>query len=88
MADYPEHEKLRAISEKSQAIGEFIEWLAEDQGIQLCRLSGSRVDRYAPNQQPITKLLALFFEIDLDVIETEKRKMLDELRASNGQSKG
>ena len=24
---YPEHEKLQAIKEKSQAIGEFIEWL-------------------------------------------------------------
>ena len=24
---YPEHEKLSAIQEKSQAIGEFIEWL-------------------------------------------------------------
>lgn len=27
MNGYPEHEKLRAISDKSQAIGEFLEWL-------------------------------------------------------------
>lgn len=26
---YPEHDKLRAISDKSQAIGEFLEWLQD-----------------------------------------------------------
>lgn len=27
MSDYPEHDKLVAVKEQSQAIGEFIEWL-------------------------------------------------------------
>ncbi len=27
MSDYPEHDKLSAISDKSQAIGEFLDWL-------------------------------------------------------------
>lgn len=27
MSDYPEHEKLKAISDKSQTIGEFLDWL-------------------------------------------------------------
>jgi hypothetical protein len=27
MSDYPEHDKLRAIHEQSQAIGEFLDWL-------------------------------------------------------------
>lgn len=26
--EYPEHEKLRAIADKSQAIGEFLDWLS------------------------------------------------------------
>lgn len=36
MSTYPEHDKLSAIHEKSQAIGEFLEWL-EGQGVKLCR---------------------------------------------------
>lgn len=41
MNEYPEHEKLRAIQDKSQAIGEFLDWLQdggfEDYGnIDLC----------------------------------------------------
>jgi hypothetical protein len=34
MADYPEHEKLQAVSEQTQAIGEFLEWL-NSQSVQL-----------------------------------------------------
>lgn len=30
MSEYPEHDKLRAISDKSQAIGEFIDWLISE----------------------------------------------------------
>lgn len=33
---YPEHEKLQAISPKSQVIGEFLEWLSR-QGYTICR---------------------------------------------------
>jgi hypothetical protein len=32
MADYPEHERLREVTAKSQAIGEFLEWMS-DEGI-------------------------------------------------------
>ena len=32
---YPEHEKLHAVSEKSQACGEFLEWLLTSQGYQI-----------------------------------------------------
>lgn len=32
---YPEHEKLKAIKDQSQAIGEFIEWL-KSQGYYIC----------------------------------------------------
>ena len=34
---YPEHEKLSAISDKSQACGEFIEWLGYEKGIVLAK---------------------------------------------------
>jgi hypothetical protein len=34
---YPEHDKLQAVKDKSQAIGAFLEWLGE-QGLELCRM--------------------------------------------------
>lgn len=34
---YPEHEKLRAISDESQKVGAFIEWMRE-QGVEFCKL--------------------------------------------------
>ena len=36
MSNYPEHEKLSAVREHSQAIGEFLEWLSQAEGISLC----------------------------------------------------
>lgn len=35
---------------------------------------------------PVRKLLAAFFEIDEDKLETEKRQMLDECRAANAEA--
>ena len=37
MPEYPEHEKLMKISDKSQAIGEFLEWLGFEKGAVLHR---------------------------------------------------
>lgn len=34
---YPEHEKLKRVSDKSQAIGEFLEWLTGTRGVELMR---------------------------------------------------
>jgi len=33
MAEYPEHDKLHAVVDKSQAIGEFCEWLQSEKGV-------------------------------------------------------
>jgi len=77
---YPEHIKLKAISQFSQKIGEFVDWLSESQ-IQLCE--PDKYDDYTPVRTSIQKLLADFFEIDLNRIEEEKQQMLEELRALN-----
>lgn len=124
MSDYPEHDKLMAVREESQTLGEFIEWLPtadlricepitktdcrgggiwntwsciggrkindradEDEGeCPICGGTGM-VDRdeplYLPAHLDINKLLAKFFNIDLAKIETEKRAMLEALRAAN-----
>lgn len=36
MTDYPEHEKLKVVQEKSQAVGEFIDWLRGVKHWQIC----------------------------------------------------
>lgn len=36
MIEYPEHEKLEAVEEQSQACGEFLEWLLSVKGYQVC----------------------------------------------------
>jgi hypothetical protein len=75
---YPEHVKLRAVKDDSQKLGAFLDWLQE-QGIAL----------YHDEPEPLAvcltteKLLAKYFEIDLDKIETEKRAMLEEQRQLN-----
>lgn len=90
----PEHEKLHAIKDKSQAIGEFVEWLGSE-GIVLARYHahdenclnehgrlgcGMSRERLYPEHLAIRKMLAHYFGIDEDRLEAEKRAMLDEIR--------
>ena len=83
MGDYPEHDKLSAIKDQSQACGEFLEWLGS-QGILLCSIPPDYDHTWLPIHRNVQDLLAEFFEIDLDKIEVEKRQMLDQLRAAAG----
>lgn len=77
VSEYPEHEKLKAISHYSQRIGEFLEWCSYEKGFSLCFMNG---DDYHPINILPNDLLAEFFEIDKWKLEDEKRAMLDELR--------
>jgi hypothetical protein len=77
--NYPEHEKLKKIQDQSQICGEFLEWLNSEYEIVLCQSRG-KLDLYYPCSQSREKLLAEFFDIDLDKLETEKRQMLEEMR--------
>lgn len=76
---YPEHTKLRAISDQSQACYDFIDWLGSEKGYRLCYVP-QRSGTYEPVQHSMRGLLAEFFEIDVDKIETEKRAMIAQLR--------
>lgn len=73
----PECDKMLAIHEDSQKIGEFIEWLGE-QGMEIC------VDcmdgEYTPLRKTREQLLAEYFDIDLEKVEQERRKILKSLR--------
>lgn len=73
---YPEHEKLRAVADQSQACGEFFEWLTER--YTLAQWAGEKT--LYPASVNIRKLLAEFFQIDEERLEDEKLAMLAALR--------
>lgn len=86
---YPEHAKLRAIKDKSQAVGDFLTWLEERHmfvGEQLPDETDRDGDvwpgeivRTAKNTE---QLLAEFFDIDRTRLSQEKDAMLQEVVAS------
>jgi hypothetical protein len=78
---YPEHTKLKAIQPQSQKVGEFLEWL-QTQSWEITKYSRNG-EEYLPIYLSTEEILAKFFEIDLNKIETEKRAMLDEQRKLN-----
>ena len=73
---YPEHEKLKAIQDKTQLVGDFLEWLTECNYV-LGRVEGDAIE---PTVMKRDDFLAMFFDIDRDRLEHEKRTMLKELR--------
>ncbi len=96
----PELDKLHAVKDKSQACGEFVEWLKEHKIVLAkihehtdhCYEDGDRVcgaskDELVLDMTRLEKHLANFFEIDLDKVEAEKRALLDEIRKVNEESK-
>lgn len=71
---------MKAIKERSQAIGEFLDW-ASSKGMILAKYDDAFHDeslRAVPDS--IQKILARYFGIDLNKIETEKLDMIEELR--------
>ena len=82
---FPEHEKLTKVSNQSQAIGEFVEWMLNVKGYHIAEY---REDEYRETVmwdvgRPITDLLAEFYGIDLEVLEDEKLQMLEQQRELN-----
>ena len=78
----PEHDKLREVKAQSQACGEFLEWLSDTKKLVLCFFDDES-DQYQPAHPGLTRLLAEFFSIDQDKLESEKRAMLDYLGKLN-----
>ena len=89
MSEYPEHDKLDQVHDKSQAIGEFLDWLQNERDIVLAEYhehAMGRKDVLLPIHAHIETLLGAFFGIDLEKLEDEKQQMLATLRAA--QQKG
>lgn len=81
MADeYPEHEKLEAVKDMSQAIGEFLDFGLPSMGIHLCEVD-EETDRWFPVHRSIQSILAEYFGTDQNRLDEEKRAMLEAMRA-------
>jgi hypothetical protein len=95
MSDYPEHDKMKAVKERSQSIGEFVEWLRHEKNIVLARWEKEEpvpgeapedtAEALVPATDSITTLLAEFFKIDLNKVSAEKDKMLEDFRQQSAQ---
>jgi len=80
----PELEKLKAVHEDSQKIGEFLDWLLNGKGYYLCECPKNR---FYPTLKTIEDLLAQYFKIDLKKAEQERRTILDNIRTQRKPSK-
>lgn len=84
---YPEHEKLKKVAEQSQVIGEFVDIFLGGKGIMLAHYyefvdtGGKQLTTHGV--PAIDDLLAEFFDIDRDKLETEKRAMLEQARSEH-----
>lgn len=79
---YPECEKMSKVRPQSQAIGEFLEWLQYEKGWSLATVPEYYDHTLVEVSFSIESLLAEYFGIDLDKVETERRQMLDRIRAA------
>lgn len=80
-AEYPECDKMLAVQDKSQALGEFLDWLQEEKGVQLAYYPEGEeaTDELVPWRRRTEEILAEFFDIDLKKVEEERRVMLAKL---------
>jgi hypothetical protein len=81
MSEYPESEKVHAIRDKSQVVGEFIDWL-EEKGYSICEYRETMFrssKELMPVPKSIEQWLMEFFEIDRQKYEKEKEQMAMEL---------
>lgn len=78
----PECDKLAAIADQSQEIGEFLDWLGE-QGIRLASYTQWDEPVLVEISDSFERLLARYFEIDLDKVDREKWALLKWLRSQH-----
>ena len=66
------------VQEESQIIGNFLDFC----DYTLCYYS-EQYDEFVPTNLSIEKVLAEFFNIDLDILNQEKMEMLEQMREAN-----
>jgi len=84
--EYPEHDKMHLVKDKTQFMGEFLEWLQTEQEIVFGEYTDKNPDTLFPiSHRSVEEWLALYFDINLNKIEEEKLQMLKKLREDNSQ---
>lgn len=69
----PELEKMTKLKPKSDIIADFLDWMRSE-------------NKPMPDTDlECTKVMAEYFEIDLDKVEREKSKLLEEIREQNAK---
>lgn len=81
MSEYPAHDKLLDRREEHESIVSFLEF-CEDSGILFHRLSQYQPYQTMPNYDDLTprRLVEIYFDVDSDELEREKRRMLEALK--------
>lgn len=94
----PECDRLTQVRDQSQPIGEFLDWLRNEKGWELCyrhkhtglcydedgnKACGYREHDMCPAHYQTETLLAEFFEIDLKKVEAERLAVLRHVRKQN-----
>ena len=85
-----QHKKIQDLNGANQHIGCFIDFLREEKDMILAeRVHDDLWDtaRLVPITQGLEKLMAEYFEIDMDVLEDEKRFLLKEQMKLNEQKR-
>lgn len=87
MSEYPEHDKLTAVKDKTHAIGEFLEWVQDKYDGQLMTyVPASEMGweyGWAPLRKSTLDLLAEWAGVDQRELEREKRAMFEKMRELN-----
>ena len=93
--EYPECEKIAEVSEELNKIGRFLNWLKMEKGFVLGEYYkvdeiddisdyGDLEEVIFPVHTSTDKLLAEYYDIDMNKVEEERREMLEDIRSKNG----
>ena len=80
---------MLAVEGESHTIGEFLEWLQETDGKSIACLEGpGGYERWSPSRESIQTILARYFEINLSIVEDEKRALLRKINEDRERVSG
>lgn len=81
----PEHDRLgkaKKTDDATQLVGEFFDWLKEEKNYVFAKYADD-TDELVPVHEPVQRLLAAFFGVNENALESEKRALLEHLRATH-----
>lgn len=79
---YPELDKMTAVKGESQIIGAFLDWLINDKDRAICV---EERGEYVPHYMSIEQRLAEYFEIDLELVERDRSRYLEDFTRNAGK---